>query len=1370
MTVLLLRKSAIVIFFCNIILTHQDFLENYKPRPGLPKPLNDWLTYVQEHKTDFNFINNIVKRRGEELDYYDETEEVSNNKLLGSNDDEYIDDPPKNDIYPHNSREIKENASKKFAQTLSRNNNNRKQFKEQNKSNISNRMRRESSKNSFFQKSNKLEIESNGKLGEIDRVGDKYPNQFRNKDQEEKREIQIDILNNGKLIKSVKESDKDSKSIVLDIDALRNPQNELLETGISTKKRNNAVIDMHVKPLQKSLISDNSQQDIIDREGAINYNNLFTVNKDLNTDRSVPKNTLVYHVTLSNINEAVKDAAAASSHNFYQNNFRDMSKYWTDSEKNQLRNGIQFAHNTIDLKNMIQTIPKTDSKINDGFEPVKSIVVDHNRDKEVPKQIQLHQSYVKRNSQTVTAQYKENTGISESSMTTLELTDMNQEKEELTTEAEMKLLLSQHQMQPHEHINRDTDEIRVETKEAEEDDHAMVIEPVSEESNHELFHHHKQPETENVHHGDENINNHIDINIIQPQQEEDKLINRPEHTHGNDLQDQKDTSIEERMELEKEIPLEEEIKNEKELEGEITNGDIETDEENLNGKRLEEEVIRKHKIKDEESRTGNGQDKAISKEETIEEIKQEVLNNECSEEGNTDDLHFEQDHIQNANEGELIEKYGHKQNKGNKGPKVKVQVDVSKYANNGNEAKKRNVNNHFPHHNTHHKYQNKWPNDCEGKNCYMHSSKLNENKQMENDNNNKQLPFKSVRSNKKKIKSHYSRKLKSFNYIYDTDIEAPSDEEYVEDEVSSEQSRLANIDKKDAVEGDYGDEEDSFITRRNDTNKIVKLTKNSFANPRIISSHEDDYDSDYYDEEAPTTKNKSNIRDNSHESTAKYRSREQTADFGRRRQHKLKLIPKTKKGDAKHHDAYNDKEYYVREPRSEAGFEDFQQLPKFVMNDRLTEENLRKRSLNSKQEVTPNKFPLSSKGFFTGSSKQNEFKRSDLNNGDISNKISVAPGIDKASTDNLATVTTIENNSNNGTDSALTLFDFHDLPGVSVTSTTVSTTTITDCEDSKIAVGGICETEKFNRSNLDITTMLSIIPEVQMELINNATNTSEPKEKFEKLDESLSGELPYFLVNSIYDHIKNDETFKTRLYKGMKRRYEKLPPLRSDDIQVVTQEQNRKMLNIMENIINKLEWNSNCQTIPKRYKQYLKSITKVQTYDALTKTKQMEEIDFDDTQNARNFLFPHDGDGTSSSALAQKAKILKDMLDKFEQLPPDCKARAEPVKKYVEEHLIMLDHVNNLIRSQKVKTEKVTETIGEVTLQSHQKPIRRNGIMPKDDLVEEQLESLGLGKNHNFKPKFDLDEMIQKSKDNIKRQHQEGKVTSTKQKKSRREN
>ncbi|CAH1282681.1 unnamed protein product [Diabrotica balteata] len=1361
----LLGVTCILIISLNIIRADQDFLEYYQPRPDLPKELNEWLAFVQEHKQDFKAIKNIVKRRNREQNYYDEIEEAQSHKLLSYDEDQYIDEAPHNDIYPHFNQVLNKNAPSNLGTT----NHKQRKTKKSNKfksSHKSSRARRHSSKEHFFESQKIPAVEPNGKIGEIHRSDRKFPERYKqdNQDKYNKREIQINVLKDGKLIKSIQENEKNSKSLVFNIEAVNDDKNSIEQNSKNLKLPKSL---LNISPVQRS--SDSKELFNKDQENVLNYNNLFSVNEKLNTDRNIADktlkdNALFYQVTMPNFHSIINQPlhrgfqsntskfitpqnVQKKQNQFYGNNFKDMSKFWTASEKDRLQKGIEFAQDNPNLKNGIQ---------DNGFEAAKSIVVETspNKDSSIGKEPQ--QLSLKRNSDIKEGlsnnlygaasedvnellnenkmnydkniRHKETIDVSINSLNdteknqkldnteptdsnteaVLDNEDMNKEikntnnhnlnlnvsnvyKTDEKNQINIKVSTDKEVIKNNDktnNINLDKDDVgmvpitedtNINNKNILSDTTLNIVQEngrIEETNNKEQLQQNKKesplPSHSNVHTGHENINNHIEITIVEPKGNIKTDIEKNEDIQENtEKNSNKDFNMDDTL-----------LK--------ITTPEDFND---LNIQEIKDEQM--HLSKDLEP------DKSIEKSNDIDEDKENDLVN-CD--------------IVGRPVNDMDTQYLDNENIRKNSQTIKVIIDGSK-SNNGKNDLEDNFQNRYFHH-TYHKLKTA---HCQGDQCDL-NKRLAKKKFFRR----KKQPY-SNHINKKRD-PYKLRQLKSADYVYDAEIEEPIDEEYVNEEhATSKREHFLTINKKGAVEGDYGDEEDSIPSKSNKLNQIIKQSDNVFADPRTVSSRDEEDDGDYYEEENSSKNGTVNATKN-----GKLEIKEQSDNFGKRMHPKPKPPPPK---DQKPHqnDMDNKNKNYVREPRSQADTEHNDQAQKFV---RETQKNLKK--IASAKKQVKNKFPLSSKGFFTN----NNFKRSD-SVADVDKSGSAdSPKID---VDDLAKSAL---GLTNGDLERTTLFNFNEVPGVSVSSTMQPESVTEVCEEvTQVSIGNMCENETVLEKQHVMTTILSIIPDVQQEM--NGNNSFDTKnDTFEKLDEVLSGKLPISLVSSVYDHMKTHPTFKTRFYSGMRRRHHKES---SGDLENLNQQESKQLVNVMEDIINKLQWTTNCQMLPKKYNQYLRSITRAKSHDALSKTKQMEEVDFDDGQDTKNFIFHA---ASADSTIEQKIKTLHEMLEKFEQLPPSCKSRAEPVKKYIENHMEMLNKV------QETKPRRINKESEINNFHAHQQPIRRNDQYEESsDLIEKQLHSVGLGKNPNFKPNFDINHLVQQSRIGQKVE-KEGKIRS----------
>lgn len=207
--------------------------------------------------------------------------------------------------------------------------------------------------------------------------------------------------------------------------------------------------------------------------------------------------------------------------------------------------------------------------------------------------------------------------------------------------------------------------------------------------------------------------------------------------------------------------------------------------------------------------------------------------------------------------------------------------------------------------------------------------------------------------------------------------------------------------------------------------------------------------------------------------------------------------------------------------------------------------------------------------------------------------------------------------------------------------------------------------------------------------------------------------------------------------------------------------ESKKIISEMSILLNKLQVSTTCQTLHPRLKHYLKLITKTKPESVLRRAKEMEGKLPDENQNRdsrKNFVFTSP---ELTDNLEDKANVLKGLLNKFNNLPEKCKPRALPLKEYIENHINMVNNV--LAKNEKSGSNtdhKASLDDNSPVPESDQNttPLGLRQVKTEKDLVEQQLESLGLGEHPNYKPNFDLNELIAQNRketmdDNGKERH-----------------
>ncbi|XP_048518069.1 uncharacterized protein LOC109544195 isoform X1 [Dendroctonus ponderosae] len=216
-------------------------------------------------------------------------------------------------------------------------------------------------------------------------------------------------------------------------------------------------------------------------------------------------------------------------------------------------------------------------------------------------------------------------------------------------------------------------------------------------------------------------------------------------------------------------------------------------------------------------------------------------------------------------------------------------------------------------------------------------------------------------------------------------------------------------------------------------------------------------------------------------------------------------------------------------------------------------------------------------------------------------------------------------------------------------------TTNTQCENVTQKRVESCDEESAKHSPSPITSVLPLLPDAASEMAPNMT-----KDQFLDLDEILVGVLPRTIVaeslanahGSVRMGLRAGRFNMNMLLSGFNNSAE-----------------TSLILSEMTNLLKKLKYRSTCQILPANLKTYVKILTKNEMDDPMMKLKEMNEIDFDEHQS--NYVF-HTGQNDN---IQEKAGVLKELLNKYDNLPADCKERAEPVKEYIETHLAMIERM-----------------------------------------------------------------------------------------------
>ncbi|XP_050296847.1 uncharacterized protein LOC126736509 isoform X2 [Anthonomus grandis grandis] len=217
----------------------------------------------------------------------------------------------------------------------------------------------------------------------------------------------------------------------------------------------------------------------------------------------------------------------------------------------------------------------------------------------------------------------------------------------------------------------------------------------------------------------------------------------------------------------------------------------------------------------------------------------------------------------------------------------------------------------------------------------------------------------------------------------------------------------------------------------------------------------------------------------------------------------------------------------------------------------------------------------------------------------------------------------------------------------------------------------ICPEDTGSHVPITVTSVLPLIQESATGMKVNIT-----KDEFLDLNEIVGGELPRFVVRDSLSSARGSVRHGLKTSK-----YNMNLQLANFNSSAET----GMILNEMTNLMLKLKYHTTCQSLPANLLRYVKIITQNEMDDPMWKIKEMNDIDFDEHQS--NYVFRTG----QTENIQDKVDVLKELLNRFNNLPADCKERAEPVKEYIMSHLNMANQISG------VKAEVTTKGTGNQT-------------------------------------------------------------------------
>ncbi|EFA06918.2 hypothetical protein TcasGA2_TC009867 [Tribolium castaneum] len=232
----------------------------------------------------------------------------------------------------------------------------------------------------------------------------------------------------------------------------------------------------------------------------------------------------------------------------------------------------------------------------------------------------------------------------------------------------------------------------------------------------------------------------------------------------------------------------------------------------------------------------------------------------------------------------------------------------------------------------------------------------------------------------------------------------------------------------------------------------------------------------------------------------------------------------------------------------------------------------------------------------------------------------------------------------------------------------------------------------------------------------------------EKLAQVVNGRLASKIVSTVFDELKKKSCLKAKFYSGLSRKHVNFAGTIDFDIFKANETEDvseaRLLLDQITKVLNRLVLNQVrrklCQRLPEELKEYLDVVLNVKNT--------LESNNFVPNANQGDFLFTYQDRKNipfDMNRIQQTLTELQTLLSNYKHLNEECQGRAEPVKEYIEQHVQLLEKVKNC-------PDHMCDKLGET----------KRDTPASHDLVEKQLESLGLGRSHDFVPNFDVNRMV----------------------------
>ncbi|KAF2893347.1 hypothetical protein ILUMI_12826 [Ignelater luminosus] len=286
---------------------------------------------------------------------------------------------------------------------------------------------------------------------------------------------------------------------------------------------------------------------------------------------------------------------------------------------------------------------------------------------------------------------------------------------------------------------------------------------------------------------------------------------------------------------------------------------------------------------------------------------------------------------------------------------------------------------------------------------------------------------------------------------------------------------------------------------------------------------------------------------------------------------------------------------------------------------------------------------------------------------------------------------------------------------------------------------------------------------------------------FGQMHEALNGHLASLIVSNVFKKIKQYQQLHKRFSHGLYRKHgyrsemKNLNAFRNIETEgdiKHTEEMLHQIMKVLNKIILDQVRRRTCKHLSPELQKYLSTLTKVSTpikteIDEESKIseegyplpliKSGKKIEKPVDTEQGGFLFSNPANmpelEQDEVAIKKKMKMIRNLLDKYKHMSGECKVKVGDVEAYLKKHLSLLKRMLKAVKKQQALETKGRSKFpvpNKIKRKHFDSPFPDFGLINQQELINKQLDSIGLGPTRSYKPKINIEKLIQDNLNKIK--------------------